>query len=243
MSFRDEPVSFEKEFGQHFIFNKQIGKGAFSKVILAQSKITKEELAVKVLEKAKFSRPDLDRLSNEAFLVRSIKNKFIINIKDQIETSNFIFIVMEYYHRGNLSKFVKEFKIIPEEIAAKLVKSLLNCVACLHEHEIIHRDIKLDNLLISNTDEYSVVLCDFGLSSQNYETTNDSDYSGTLSFMAPEQIEKRKYSKSVDLWSCGIVLYMILSQGKHPFFGRYDTTTTVKEKIKRAKMEFDFDIS
>ena len=100
-----------------------------------------------------------------------------------------------------------------------IIQSLFETVEYLHSREIVHRDIKPENILFDdNTNLASLKLIDFGLSSQFFEITGDFEFCGTLLYMAPEQLEKKIYTKSIDIWSCGIVCYKLLNNGLHPFW-------------------------
>jgi serine/threonine protein kinase len=106
----------------------------------------------------------------------------------------------------------------------------------LHTREIVHRDIKPDNILLANRHDLSTLkLIDFGLSSQYFEITGDFEFCGTLLYMAPEQLEKRIYTKSIDIWSCGVIMYQLLNNGIHPFYIKGDNSAQFAEKLKNGK--------
>jgi calcium/calmodulin-dependent protein kinase I len=100
----------------------------------------------------------------------------------------------------------------------------------------VHRDIKPENILLANQKDFSSLkLIDFGLSSQYFEIMGDFEFCGTLLYMAPEQLEKRIYTKSIDIWSCGIIMYQLLNNGIHPFYNKGDHSSKFCEKLKLGK--------
>lgn len=106
----------------------------------------------------------------------------------------------------------------------------------MHSREIVHRDIKPENILLANREDFSSIkLIDFGLSSQYFEIIEDFEFCGTLAYMAPEQLEKRVYTKSIDIWSCGVIMYQLLNNGVHPFYSKGENSSQVKENLKNCK--------
>ena len=120
------------------------------------------------------------------------------------------------------------------------MKAIFEAVHYLHSNQIVHRDLKPDNILISDASDFSSIkVADFGLSAKHEQQYNDDEV-GTLIFMSPELIQKRKYSPGVDIFAAGIVLYMLLTGGSHPLYASDDFTT---EKYKRqllALQQFTF---
>jgi serine/threonine protein kinase len=114
--------------------------------------------------------------------------------------------------------------------------NLFDAVDYLHSREIVHRDIKPENILLANQKDFtSLKLIDFGLSSQYFEIMGDFEFCGTLLYMAPEQLEKRVYTKSIDIWSCGIIMYQLLNNGIHPFHNKGDDSNSFSERLKIGK--------
>lgn len=108
----------------------------------------------------------------------------------------------------------------------------------MHSREIVHRDLKPENILFEDKKNFSSIkVVDFGLSSQFCESKGDYEFCGTLVYMAPEQLEKRVYTKSIDIWSCGIIMYKILNDYGHPFFMKGESTDLLKERLKIGKWE------
>ena len=134
---------------------------------------------------------------------------------------------------------MKDHHKITENDASLIIKEVLSAVEYLHSMRICHRDIKPENIMMSKENDLtSIKIIDFGLSAQHFNYLTNNDYCGTLIYMAPEQIEKKLYYYSVDIWSIGILMYMLLNNGKHPFYHKDDKKEDVIKKIKLAKLHF-----
>jgi serine/threonine protein kinase len=132
--------------------------------------------------------------------------------------------------------FLEKIFSFSEEEASQIISCLFNAVDYLHSREIVHRDIKPENILLADDKDFtSLKLIDFGLSSQYFEFIGDYEFCGTLIYMAPEQLEKRVYTKSIDIWSCGIIMYQLLNNGIHPFYNKGDSSLRFNEKLKSGK--------
>jgi serine/threonine protein kinase len=113
-------------------------------------------------------------------------------------------------------------------------------VEYLHFRDICHRDIKPENIMFKNINDLKTLkLVDFGLSAQYFEVLEEYDYCGTLIYMAPEQIEKRVYSKAIDMWSVGIIFYMLMNNGNHPLYKKGDKSHDYIEKLKNSGTKID----
>lgn len=226
------------ELEEKFKFVKSIASGSFGTVIQAVEKSTNQEVAVKVINKSG-ARPSLiSKMKEEISILKQLKHENIVNFLGYIETNSKLYIIMELIKSGTLSQWIKaHIENITEVEASVIIGRLLSAVEYLHIKQICHRDIKPENIMLNNfNDLTSLKLIDFGLSAQHFDSLENSDYCGTLLYMAPEQIEKKLYSKTVDIWSIGVIMFMLLNQGKHPFYIKGDKKQGYVQKLKNAKV-------
>lgn len=226
------------ELEEKFEFVKSIASGSFGTVIQAVEKSTNREVAVKVINKSG-ARPSLiSKMKEEISILKQLKHENIVHFFGYIETNSKLYIIMELIKSGTLSHWIKaHIENITEVEASVIIGRLLSAVEYLHIKQICHRDIKPENIMLNNfNDLTSLKLIDFGLSAQHFDSLENSDYCGTLLYMAPEQIEKKLYSKTVDIWSIGVIMFMLLNQGKHPFYIKGDKKQGYVQKLKNAKV-------
>ena len=226
------------ELESKFNIIKSIASGSFGTVIQAVEKSTNREVAVKVINKSG-ARPSLiSKMKEEISILKQLKHENIVQFFGYIETNSKLYIIMEFIKSGTLSHWIKtHIEHITEEQAAIIIGRLLSAVEYLHLKQICHRDIKPENIMLNNyNDLTSLKLIDFGLSAQHFDSFENSDYCGTLLYMAPEQIEKKLYSKTVDIWSIGVIMFMLLNQGKHPFYIKGDKRKGYIQKLKNTKI-------
>ena len=230
---------------KNLIYIEDLGEGAFAKVIHVKDKRTKKDFALKVVKKSESNIDLINRMKEEIQILKKLEHQNIVKYYGQFETSNQLFIKMEYLKYGNLEKWLKENKTISEEKASLIIKEVLSAIAYLHQNQICHRDLKPENIMFSRQNDLSSIkIIDFGLSLQNFDTLCNSDYCGTLIYMAPEEIERKSYYLSVDIWSIGILMYMLLNKGEHPFYHENDTKEIFLKNLKEnKKIEFNNKIS
>jgi len=219
-----------------YILGKELGKGAFSVVRLCTSKKTGQKLAVKIIDKEKAKAPqDQKRLQTEVEILRKVSHPNIVSLKDMIESSSNLYLIMELVEGGELFDKIVEKGSYSEKDASTIVGKLLSAVAYLHDLNIAHRDLKPENLLLRKENDTDIMLSDFGLSKfidQGVLTTA----CGTPYYVAPEVLmASGSYGIEVDLWSVGVITYLLLC-GFPPFYG--DAIHDVFEKIMKA--DFDF---
>ena len=218
----------------------ELGSGAYGRVYLVKNNETKEEYALKVIEKKKLLNfyGNCDIIHNEIKIHSKLEHPNIIRLYSMSENEREIKILMEYAKNGNLYQLItKNKKGFSENIAFQYFIQVVNAVYFLHENQIIHRDIKPENLLIGENN--TIKLCDFGWAKQ-LTLKNRSSYCGTVEYMAPEIIQSENYDYSVDIWSLGILLYELL-MGHSPFKDKTTKNTIVN--IKLHELKFDKEIS
>ena len=229
-----------------------IGFGSFGLVLSAIDLETNEKLAIKIVNKGENNIYDLKFLNNEVNILKKLDNPRILNVYEVLDTPKYFFIFMELIEGGSLKDLIirrytnkNDNYLFKDSECAIIIKGILEAVEFLHQNSIIHRDLKPENIMFKKKDCLdSIILCDFGLA---YHLDNYilekliQGTCGTTLYMAPEIIEKRKYDYLVDLFSIGIILYVLASGGSHPIYKKkMNHDEYVKELLKLKKDNFDF---
>jgi tRNA A-37 threonylcarbamoyl transferase component Bud32 len=199
---------------------KTLGEGKFGFVRTAIHKQTKTKVAIKTISKEKVSIEELCLAKREIEILKVCQHPNIVQILDTFENQDYIYIVMELTEGGDLYGYLekREFKIT-EERARSIAHSLATALFYLHSYGIVHRDIKLENILMTDdTDTAEPKLMDFGLSKMIGPNEHCNEAFGTIGYVAPEVIAGQHYDKGVDIWSLGVVLFILLA-GCTPFSG------------------------
>ena len=227
------------ELGKDLKFIGEIDHGAFGKVVHVYENKKKLDLAVKVINKIGIGSQLIQKMKEEISILKKLNHDNIVKFYGYSETNNQLLIKMEFIKYGTLSRWMKDHHKIKEDDASVIIGKVLSAVEYLHSMQICHRDIKPENIMISKENDLSSIkIIDFGLSAQHFNYLSNNDYCGTFIYMAPEQIEKKLYYYSVDIWSIGILMYMLLNNGKHPFYHKDDKKEDIIQKIKLAKLHF-----
>lgn len=204
---------------EQYTLGKVIGQGAFGKVKLAVHNLTGQHVAVKTYEKYRMVDADhKKRVQREISILKKMDHTNIIRLYEVVETPKRMYLVMEYAGGGDLCSYVRNKKRLNEVEAAHIFSQVMDGIVYCHGMHVIHRDIKLDNILFDETGKIKVV--DFGLSV--WVQTMDTKLRlqcGSPSYTAPEIISKKPYvGPPVDVWSLGVLLYALLC-GHFPFQG------------------------
>ena len=230
---------FPYELGIDMKYLGTIDHGAFGTVLHVLDLTTNKDMAVKVINKNATRYSHIDKMKEEVSILRILSHPNIVKFYGYIETTNQLLIKMEYIKYGSLKQWIKKRDKISEEEASIILKKILSAIEYLHSKQICHRDIKPENIMLSEENDLnSIKIIDFGLSAQNFDLLINNDYCGTYIYMAPELIEKKLYFNSVDMWSIGILMFILLNKGKHPFYVKGDTKREIAKKIKIGKINF-----
>ena len=227
------------ELNKDLKFVREIDQGAFGKVIHAYETKKHLDLAVKVINKSGLGTNLINQMKEEISILKKLNHNNIVKFYGYSETNNQLLIKMEYIKYGTLSRWMRGKQKIKEEEASLILSSVLSAVEYMHSKHICHRDIKPENIMFSEENNLSSIkIIDFGLSAQHFNYLTNNEYCGTYIYMAPEQIEKKLYHYSVDIWSIGILMFMLLNGGKHPFYQKNDRKEDFIKKIKIGKLNF-----
>lgn len=197
-----------------------IGKGSFGKVLLCIQILTGKPVAIKVIEKSQLKNSFAEkRVLQEIQILRKLDHKNVVKLLEVFETETAIYLVMEYLDRGDLYTLLKSQKKgrLSEPQTKSLFSQLLKGLEYIHCQGILHRDIKLDNVLLDQN--MNLKICDFGISRTVVSGHRMTEQSGTPAFMAPEIVAGEGYEGfASDVWSLGVVVYSLLT-GTLPFRG------------------------
>ena len=217
---------------------QKLGKGKFGLVKLGINKETKEKVAVKIMNKNNMDSSDLELVRTEIEILKICQHPYIIKLYDVFENIDYIYIIMEYCSGGDLFSFIKKTNyMLKEEKAVEIIYKLCKAVYYVHSYGIAHRDIKPDNVLLTNeSEEADIRLLDFGLSKIVGPNQKCIEPYGTLTYCAPEIILDKPYLKTVDSWSIGVMTYLLLS-GSLPFTGKNEHE--IAKSVVYSKVDFE----
>ena len=196
----------------------KLGSGKFGLVKLGIHKKTGQKVAIKIMKKSTMDSSDLELVRTEIEILKICQHPNIIRLYNVFENADYLYIIMEYCYGGDLFSYLenRHFRL-SEKRASTIIHQMATAVYYMHSFGVVHRDLKPENVLMTSTDEDSDIrILDFGLSKilGPYEKC-DEPY-GTLTYCAPEIIVDEPYAKPVDLWSLGVMTYLMVS-GKLPF--------------------------
>jgi len=219
---------------------EQIGKGMFSVVYRGVSKVNKQDVAIKVLNKKhvkKLDKKSEARLETEITILKAVSHANVACLKEMFENKEELYLVMEYAAGGELFKKVVKKGALQEREAAICAFRLVSALDYLHSLGIVHRDLKPENLLLKlKEDDSSVMITDFGLSRILDDQSMATTACGTPYYVAPEVINGGgAYGMEVDFWSLGVITYFLLC-GFPPFMA--DDLNGIFQLIQRAEYDY-----
>ncbi len=227
----------KKDLTKDYQIIKQIGKGGYGKVYLVSNLITGENYACKQIPKVK---RNMERVEREILILKNCDHPNIVKLYEIYEDKHNYYLIMENLKGGELFdkiiERIKKKKIFSEYEASLIFKQIISVIKYCHSKGIVHRDLKPENILFTEKEEDNldnIKIIDFGLS-RNYTRNKLSSPVGTCYYVAPEILIK-DYSEKCDIWSAGIILYILLS-GEPPFNG--NNNKEIYYKISTLKYDF-----
>ncbi|XP_011307068.1 calcium/calmodulin-dependent protein kinase type 1 isoform X2 [Fopius arisanus] len=219
-----------------YVLKELLGTGAFSEVRLAESKERPGQMfAVKIIDKKALKGKE-DSLENEIRVLRRLKHPNIVQLLETFEDKHKVYLIMELVTGGELFDRIVEKGSYTEKDASGLIRQVLEAVDYMHEQGVVHRDLKPENLLYYSPDEDSkIMISDFGLSKME-DSGIMATACGTPGYVAPEVLAQRPYGKAVDVWSIGVISYILLC-GYPPFYDESDANLFAQ--ILKGEFEFD----
>uniref|UniRef100_A0A672SDY4 calcium/calmodulin-dependent protein kinase n=1 Tax=Sinocyclocheilus grahami TaxID=75366 RepID=A0A672SDY4_SINGR len=240
--YHEEPSSKKLYKTGRSIFDTEIlcetlAMGAFSVVRRCVKKSTGQEYAAKIINTKKLSARDHQKLEREARICRLLKHPNIVRLHDSISEEGFHYLVFDLVTGGELFEDIVAREYYSEADASHCINQILESVCHIHQHDIVHRDLKPENLLLASKMKGAAVkLADFGLA---IEVQGDQQawfgFAGTPGYLSPEVLRKDPYGKPVDIWACGVILYILLV-GYPPFWD--EDQHKLYQQIKAGAYDF-----
>lgn len=244
----------EKDFGSFhtkYTMGEVLGEGAYGVVRKATShdsdfqgnanveeENNEQKVAVKCITKKRLNQKAIESLHQEVEILKSLDHPNIIKYVNYFENDDDIHIVMEVVDGGDLYDRVKQ-RSYSEDEARGLICNLLSAIKYFHDRDVIHRDLRPENILLkSMNDDIDIKVADFGFAVKIPNESRRKTVCGAPSYIAPEILEKQPYGKSVDMWSVGVISFILLV-GYPPFLD--NNQIRLSEKIKNAEFIFDVD--
>lgn len=222
-----------------YVIEKEIDKGAYGRVFLGRSVLTNERVAIKCFEIDGPEGPqNLAQIQEELAAMRGLKHNNVVKLLDCFKTRHFYFLVLEWAPHGNLLSHIQQKGIFEEEEFIPVLTQIVNGLLYLRAKRVLHRDIKLENILIGA--DFRIKICDFGISKRVDGTTKITEHIGTPAYIAPEVILEEGYADfKVDVWSLGVLSFIALT-GEIPFDG--NSIEELRYNILRQDFAFPNDV-
>ncbi|XP_073727111.1 calcium/calmodulin-dependent protein kinase type II subunit alpha isoform X5 [Misgurnus anguillicaudatus] len=224
-------------FTEEYQLFEELGKGAFSVVRRCVKVLSGQEYAAKIINTKKLSTRDHQKLDREARICRLLKHSNIVRLHDSISEEGHHYLIFDLVTGGELFEDIVAREYYSEADASHCIQQILEAVLHCHQMGVVHRDLKPENLLLASKSKGAAVkLADFGLA---IEIEGDQQawfgFAGTPGYLSPEVLRKDPYGKAVDLWACGVILYILLV-GYPPFWD--EDQHRLYQQIKAGAYDF-----
>ncbi|XP_068601368.1 MAP/microtubule affinity-regulating kinase 4 [Brachionichthys hirsutus] len=218
---------------------KTIGKGNFAKVKLARHILTGREVAIKIIDKTQLNPTSLQKLFREVRIMKTLNHPNIVQLFEVIETEKTLYLIMEYASGGEVFDYLVAHGRMKEKEARAKFRQIVSAVHYCHQKNIVHRDLKAENLLLDA--DANIKIADFGFSNEFSAGSKLDTFCGSPPYAAPELFQGKKYEgPEVDIWSLGVILYTLVS-GSLPFDGQ--NLKELRERVLRGKYRVPFYMS
>ncbi|XP_006873086.1 PREDICTED: serine/threonine-protein kinase 33 [Chrysochloris asiatica] len=230
---------------EFYTFGRILGQGSFGMVIEAINKETETKWAIKKVNKEKAGSSAVKLLEREVNILKSVKHEHIIHLELVFETPKTMYLVMELCEDGELKAILDRKGHFSENETRWIIHSLASAIAYLHNKDIVHRDLKLENIMVkssfidaNNEMNLNIKVTDFGLAVRKHGRSEAmlQTTCGTPIYMAPEVINAHDYSQQCDIWSIGVIMYILLC-GEPPFLA--NSEDKLFELIRKGELRFE----
>uniref|UniRef100_A0A3B3QA39 calcium/calmodulin-dependent protein kinase n=1 Tax=Paramormyrops kingsleyae TaxID=1676925 RepID=A0A3B3QA39_9TELE len=224
-------------FSEEYQLFEELGKGAFSVVRRCMKVLSGQEYAAKIINTKKLSARDHQKLDREARICRLLKHPNIVRLHDSISEEGHHYLIFDLVTGGELFEDIVAREYYSEADASHCIQQILEAVLHCHQMGVVHRDLKPENLLLASKSKGAAVkLADFGLAIEvEGEQQAWFGFAGTPGYLSPEVLRKDPYGKAVDLWACGVILYILLV-GYPPFWD--EDQHRLYQQIKAGAYDF-----
>eukprot|EP01039_Chlorochromonas_danica_P003257 gene3257-3568_t len=228
-----------KKFNQTYMLARELGSGAFSVVKLGVHLESGRKTAVKIVSKKKLSEEDYSALMMEIQILSELDHPHIIKLFETFDEGSDFYIVTELVEGGELFDRIVSKAHYTEKEARDLIKIMLETMDYMHKAGVVHRDLKPENLLLcTETDDSDIKIADFGFAKRVKDLSPKETACGTPGYVAPEILRGDKYGTEVDVWSMGVICYVLLA-GYPPFYD--EDQKRLFKKIKEGRYHFHED--
>lgn len=236
LSGKNEDSKSGKSFDTLYKRGKTLGEGAFSVVIIGTHKQSNESFAIKVVTKSKLTKEDEIALKDEISVLRELDHKNIIRLYDVFEEKDYYYLITEQMRGGELFDRIVQKSYYNEKEARDVCMILFESIGHCHSQNIAHRDLKPENLLLADEENDSnIKIADFGFAKKVYTPNSLTTQCGTPGYVAPEILEGVAYDTKSDMWSLGVIVYILLG-GYPPFIEQ--NQRELFRKIRKGQYEF-----
>ena len=220
---------------------KFIKSGGYGEVLLSKNKITKELVSIKIIDLKGFSPEDLYSISRESIYLSNLIHNNIIKIYGSFAYKNYLYNIMPYCEGGELTQLINSNNYLSEKRIKEIFIQIVEGVKFIHENNVIHRDLKPNNILFLDKEKTKVVIIDFGLSGFSNGLIKEVIKAGTFKFLSPEILCRENFSSSskIDIWALGVILYL-MNFKKYPFEGNNEKE--IFDKIENEDIKFPKEI-
>ena len=220
---------------------KFIKSGGYGEVLLSKNKITKELVSIKKIDLKGFSPEDLYSISRESIYLSNLIHNNIIKIYGSFAYKNYLYNIMPYCEGGELTQLINSNNYLSEKRIKEIFIQIVEGVKFIHDNNVIHRDLKPNNILFLDKEKTKVVIIDFGLSGFSNGLIKEVIKAGTFKFLSPEILCRENFSSSskIDIWALGVILYL-MNFKKYPFEGNNEKE--IFDKIENEDIKFPKEI-
>uniref|UniRef100_A0A452VNY2 non-specific serine/threonine protein kinase n=1 Tax=Ursus maritimus TaxID=29073 RepID=A0A452VNY2_URSMA len=218
---------------------RTLGKGNFAVVKLARHRVTKTQVAIKIIDKTRLDSSNLEKIYREVQIMKLLNHPHIIKLYQVMETKDMLYIVTEFAKNGEMFDYLTSNGHLSENEARKKFWQILSAVEYCHSHHIVHRDLKTENLLLDGS--MDIKLADFGFGNFYKSGEPLSTWCGSPPYAAPEVFEGKEYEgPQLDIWSLGVVLYVLVC-GSLPFDG--PNLPALRQRVLEGRFRIPFFMS